>query len=36
VDRATKFCFLEEQHTIGLPRNWQVPDVLFLSTLHPT
>jgi hypothetical protein len=35
VDRATKFCFFEAQDTRDLPRNWQVPNVLFLSILHP-
>jgi hypothetical protein len=35
MDRATEFCFLEDQHTRDLPKNWQVLDVLFLSTLHP-
>jgi hypothetical protein len=35
VDRATEVCFLELQDTRDLPRNWHVPDVLFLSTLHP-
>jgi hypothetical protein len=36
MDRATNVCFLELQDSKDLPRNWQVPDVLFLSTLHPT
>jgi hypothetical protein len=35
VDRATEVCFFELQDTRDLPRNWHVPDVLFLSTLHP-
>jgi hypothetical protein len=35
VDRATDVCFFELQDTRDLPRNWHVPDVLFLSTLHP-
>jgi hypothetical protein len=35
VERATKFCFFEAQDTKDLPKNWQVPDVLFLSILHP-
>jgi hypothetical protein len=35
VERATGFCFFEAQDTRDLPRNWQVPDVLFLSILHP-
>jgi hypothetical protein len=35
VDRATDVCFFELQDTRDLPRNWHVPNVLFLSTLHP-
>jgi len=35
VDKATKFCFLELQATKDRPRNWQVPVVLFWSTLQP-
>jgi hypothetical protein len=35
VDRATEVCFLELHDTRDLPKNWHVPDVLFLSTLHP-
>jgi hypothetical protein len=35
MDRATEVCFFELQDTRDLPRNWHVPDVLFLSTLHP-
>jgi hypothetical protein len=35
VDKATEFCFLELQDTKDLPRNWQVPIILFLSTLQP-
>jgi hypothetical protein len=35
VDRATNVYFFELQNTRDLPRNWHVPDVLFLSTLHP-
>jgi hypothetical protein len=27
--------FFEAQDTRDLPKNWQVPDVLFLSILHP-
>ena len=27
--------FLEFHDTRDLPKNWHVPDVLFLSTLHP-
>jgi hypothetical protein len=36
VDRATEGCFFELHDTRDLPKNWHVPDVLFLSTLHPT
>ena len=35
VDKDTEFCFLEDQDTRDLPRNWQVPEVDFLSTLSP-
>ena len=35
VDKATEFCFLELQDTKDQLRNWQVPVVLFLSTLQP-
>jgi hypothetical protein len=35
VERATEFCFFESQDTKDLPKNWQVPDVLFLLILHP-
>jgi hypothetical protein len=35
VERATEFCFFEAQDTRDLPKNWQVPDVLFLLILHP-
>jgi hypothetical protein len=35
VERATEFCFFEAHDTRDLPKNWQVPDVLFLSILHP-
>jgi hypothetical protein len=34
VERATEFCFFEAQDTRDLPRNRQVPYVLFLSILH--
>jgi hypothetical protein len=34
VERATEFCFFEAQDTRDLPRNRQVPEVLFLSILH--
>jgi hypothetical protein len=35
VDRATKFCFFEDQEKRDRPRNLHIPEVLFLSTLHP-
>jgi hypothetical protein len=35
VERATEFCFFEAQDIKDLPKNWQVPDVLFLLILHP-
>ena len=35
VDKATEFYFLELQATNDRPRNWQVPVVLFRSTLQP-
>ena len=35
VERATLFCFFDDHDTKDLPNNWQVPLVLFLSTLHP-
>ena len=35
VDKATKFCFLLCHETSECPRKWQVPLVLFLSTLQP-
>jgi hypothetical protein len=35
VDNAMEFCFFELHDTKDLRRNWQVPDVLFLSTLQP-
>jgi hypothetical protein len=34
VDRAMGFYFFKDQGTRDRPRNWQVPEVLFLSTLH--
>jgi hypothetical protein len=34
VERATEFYFFEAQDTKDLPKNRQVPDVLFLSILH--
>jgi hypothetical protein len=36
VERATEFYFFEAQDNRDLHRNWQVPDVLFLSILHPS
>jgi hypothetical protein len=33
VERDMQFCFLEDQHTKDLPRNWQAPEVDFLSSL---
>src|SRR3954468_343551 len=35
VERDIQFCFLEDQHTKDLPRNWKAPDVDFLSSLSP-
>src|SRR3954464_1714888 len=35
VERDIQFCFLEDQHTKDLPRNWQAPEVDFLSSLSP-
>ena len=35
VESATLFCFFDDQDTSDLPNSWHVPDVLFLSTLHP-
>ena len=35
VESATLFCFFDDQDTSDLPNCWHVPDVLFLSTLHP-
>ena len=35
VDNATLFCFFNDHETRDLPNNWHVPEVLFLSTLHP-
>ena len=29
VDKATLFCFLEDQDTSDLPSKWHLPDVLF-------
>jgi hypothetical protein len=36
VKSATLFCFFDDQETSNLPNSWHVPDVLLLSTLHPT
>ena len=33
VDNATEFYFLLNQETREFPRNWQVPEVLFLSRI---
>jgi hypothetical protein len=35
VDSAILFCFWDDHKTSDLPNNWQVPKVLFLSTLSP-
>ena len=35
IDKATKFCFLLCHETSECLRKWQVPLVLFLSTLQP-
>ena len=35
VDNAILFCFFDDHETSDLPNNWHVPEVLFLSTLHP-
>jgi hypothetical protein len=35
VDSAILFCFLDDHETCDLPNNWQVLEVLFLSTLSP-
>src|SRR3954465_3804291 len=36
VERDIQFCFLEDQHTKDLPRNWQDLEVDFLSSLSPS
>ena len=36
IDNVTEFCFLENHKISLVPKTWQVPEVLFLSTLHPT
>jgi hypothetical protein len=35
VDNATLFCFFDDHEISDLPNNWHVPEMLFLSTLHP-
>ena len=35
VESATLFYFFDDQDTSDLFNSWHVPDVLFLSTLHP-
>ena len=35
VDNTTEFYFLLNHEIKLTPRNWQVPEVLFLSNLHP-
>ena len=35
MERDMQFCFLEDQHTKDLPRNWHAPEVDFLSSLSP-
>ena len=35
VDNAILFYFFDDHETNDLPNNWHVPEVLFLSTLHP-
>ena len=35
VDNAILFCFFDDHETSDLPNNWHMPEVLFLSTLHP-
>ena len=35
VDSTTEFCFLLNQEIRLLPKNWQAPFVLFLSSLQP-
>jgi hypothetical protein len=36
VDNAILFFFFDNQEISDLPNNWQVPEVLFHSTLHLT
>jgi hypothetical protein len=35
IDSAILFYFLDDHETSDLPNNWQVSEVLFLSTLSP-
>ena len=35
VDNAILFCFFDDHKTSNLHNNWYVPEVLFLSILHP-
>jgi hypothetical protein len=35
VDWATLDCLREDEETSEVPKNWQVPEVDFLSTWHP-
>ena len=35
VDKATEFCFFEDQETKERPSKWHLPDVLMQSTQHP-
>ena len=35
VDNATLFYFFDDHETSDFPNNWHVPEVLFLSTMHP-
>jgi hypothetical protein len=36
VDKATLFCFLDDQDTSDLPSKWHPADMFFLSILQPT
>ena len=35
VNNATLFCFFDDHETSDLFNNWHMPEVLFLSILHP-
>src|SRR3954468_9217531 len=35
VERDIQFCFLEDQHTKDLPRNWHAPVVIFFHLCPP-